>query len=312
MKDIKTSRENVLVHSDDYANWVLGANHPTQGRRFTNAKKLLEKSMKTASKHLEIIPPRSASMKELERVHSEDYLIQVLKKYMCGEWSGKRPDLSELAALFAGGTLVALEKLLKGFALTGIHFPGAKHHAQKNHSYGFCVFADLALAADIATKDFGKRVAVFDIDAHHGDGTENLCLDNENVLTFSTHQYGIFPGTGNMSIPERLAFNYPLLSNGQGHDAKGDDSSLLRATDKFLEESSKFNPDLLFIACGADGYTDDPLSSLQFTQTGYVEVARKLRASYPNTPFLIGGAGGYLPDTATPEIWARFATEISA
>ena len=302
----------VLIHSEDYANWVLGANHPTQGRRFVNAKNIFEKSMKSASKPLQIISPRAAVESELERVHSREYINQVITEHRCDEWSGERSDLSHLATLFAGGTLVALEILLEGKARTAIHFPGAKHHAQRDHSFGFCVFADFALAADIATRDFGKRVAILDIDAHHGDGTENLTLANKKVLTFSTHQDGIFPGTGNDSISDKSAYNYPLMSNAKNHDSGSDDAALLRAVDKFFEISQDFKPDMLFVACGADGHKKDPLSSLRFTEKGFKEVARKLRNIYPLTPILMGGAGGYLPDTTTPEIWAQFALDISA
>jgi acetoin utilization protein AcuC len=307
-----TSNSTVLIHSEDYANWVLGATHPTQGRRFVNAKNLFEKSMKSASKPLQIISPRAALKSELERVHSRDYIDQVIDEYRCDEWIDTRSDLSRLATVFAGGTLVALEILLEGKARTAIHFPGAKHHAQKDHSYGFCVFADFALAADIATNDFDKRVAILDIDAHHGDGTENLTLGNQKILTFSTHQFGIFPGTGNESNPDKSAYNYPLMSNGKNHDSGSDDAALLRAVDKFFEISQDFKPDMLFVACGADGHKKDPLSSLRFTEIGFKEVARKLRTIYPLTPILMGGAGGYLPDTTTPEIWAQFALDISA
>ncbi|MFZ4064650.1 MAG: acetoin utilization protein AcuC, partial [Candidatus Nanopelagicaceae bacterium] len=73
-----------------------------------------------------------------------------------------------------------------------------------------------------------------------------------------------------------------------------------------------FKPDLIFITCGADGHKDDPLSSLEYSVEGYAGVASLMRQTYPDMPMLMGGAGGYLPDTRTPEVWARFATEIAA
>ena len=97
--------------------------------------------------------------------------------------------------------MVALESLLNNEADLAIHLPGAKHHAQYDHSSGFCVFNDFAIAADIATKDHGLKVAIIDIDAHHGDGVENLTRENPSVLTFSIHESGIFPGTGNSDEP---------------------------------------------------------------------------------------------------------------
>lgn len=297
---------NVLIHSDNYINWVFNPNHPTQGRRFNNAKNSLIDLIKD---NIDIVDTRKASREELEIVHHPGYVSQVIDDHQSGEWSGSRPDLSELASMFTGGTLVALNKLLEGYR-TAIHFPGAKHHAQKDRSSGFCVFADFAIAAHIATEIHGKRVAILDIDAHHGDGTENLTLANDNVLTFSIHEYGIFPGTGYASYPQFNAFNYPLNSPLLTQDKGLDDKSLHKGVDQFIKLAKKFKPDILFIACGADAHKTDPLSNLQYTVDGYVGVATKIRDAFPNMPVLMGGAGGYQPDTYTPEIWSKFAVEL--
>jgi acetoin utilization protein AcuC len=260
---------------------------------------------------LTILEPRLATKAELSRVHSLAYIDEVLDRHLTGQWSGVRTDLSELAALFAGGTLVALDALLTGKTKTAIHFPGAKHHAQYDYSSGFCVFADFALAADIATKDFSKKVAILDIDAHHGDGTENLTAENPNILSFSIHEKGIFPGTGNKSIPEKFVYNYPLGDqDSDGEVGKGDEA-LLRGVTEFCRLADEFNADLIFVAAGADGHAEDPLSSLQFTIAGYKATADCIRKQFPNTPILVGGAGGYLPDTRTPEVWSHFASSLS-
>ena len=214
--------------------------------------------------------------------------------------------MAELADTFVGRTLLALELLLRGIAKTAIHFPGAKHHAQYDHSSGFCIFADLALAAEIASTDYGKIVAILDIDAHHGDGVENLTRDNPDVLTYSIHESGIFPGTGNTNDLEKNVFNFPLTDEtGKG------DSSLLAGVNNFIPIARAFNPDLLFITSGADGLAEDPLTNLQYSLEGYAAAARLLAKAFPDTPKLMGGAGGYLPDTGTPEVWAAVAGEIS-
>ena len=275
-----------------------------------NAKKLLTETLSEKNTELTIVEPRLATRDELLRVHSSRYIPEVLDDHKSGQWSGPRPDLSNLAALFAGGTLIALDALLTGKTNTAIHFPGAKHHAQHDYSSGFCIFADFALAADIATKDYGKRVAILDIDAHHGDGTENLTADNPNVLTFSIHEKGIFPGTGNKSIPEKFVFNYPLGDQDVEGEVGKNDEALLRGVAEFCRLADEFNADLIFIAAGADGHVEDPLSSLEFTMAGYKAVAKCLRKHFGNTPILIGGAGGYLPDTRTPEVWSALVENI--
>ena len=275
-----------------------------------NAKKLLTETLSEKNTELTIVEPRLATRDELLRVHSSRYITEVLDDHKSGQWSGERPDLSNLAALFAGGTLVALDALLTGKTNTAIHFPGAKHHAQYDYSSGFCVFADFALAADIATKDHGKRVAILDIDAHHGDGTENLTADNPDVLTFSIHEMGIFPGTGNESEPMKMVYNYPLGSNVEGQNPRKDDKALLHGVTEFCRLADQFKPDLLFSACGADGHAEDPLSSLQLRVEGFREVAEFIRSRFPRHPILLGGAGGYLPDTRTPEVWNQFARAL--
>jgi acetoin utilization protein AcuC len=257
------------------------------------------------------IKPRPATIEELARVHSLDYINEVLTDHRTSQWSEQRSDLAELAALFAGGTLVALQALLDGKAKTAIHFPGAKHHAQYDYSSGFCIFADFALAADIATKEHGLIVAILDIHAHHGDGTENLTADNPMVLTYSVHEKGIFPGTGNESHPEKLIFNAPLVTKQSESDLGKGDDALIHAVSDFIDQADKFKPDLIFIACGADGHREDPLSSLEYSVAGYSAVAKLIRKHFSNMPILMGGAGGYLPDTRTPEVWAGFAIALS-
>ena len=299
-----------IIHSHKYADWIFDRSHPTQGRRFTLAKEQLTLALDENDFNYQISLPRQATFEELCRVHSHEYVNKVLNDHLSDEWSGSRPDLSELASLFVGGTLVALEDLLNGEAKTAIHFPGAKHHAQYDHSSGFCVFADFAIAADIATKVHGKRVAILDIDAHHGDGTENLTAENPNVLTYSIHQWGIFPGTGFENNPDKNVYNFPLYNTHPNSNLGMGDNALFHGTLDFLRKFQDFKADLLFIACGADGHHQDPLSGLLYTVKGYERVAYLIRTKYPDLPILLGGAGGYLPDTRTPEVWSAFAKAI--
>ena len=300
----------ILVHSDEYKNWIFDPSHPTQGRRFNNARDLFIKSAKQEGIDVVEVLPRLATEAELLRVHTPAYIDEVLNQHISTEWDGQRADLANLACLFVGGTLTALDALLTNKTKLAIHFPGAKHHAQSDHSSGFCVFADFALSADIATKDHGKKVAILDIDAHHGDGTENLTADNINVLTFSIHQDGIFPGTGHKSHPEKNVYNYPLDSNQPDGNLNKDDQALMSGVDKFCELAKDFKPDLLFIACGADGHKEDPLTSLEYSVAGYIAVAKRLKEQFPDLPILLGGAGGYLPDTRTPEVWVGVAMPL--
>ena len=291
--------KTVLVHDDSYANWVFNPTHPTQGRRFINGFNKIQESFVG----IEVRSPRMAERSELELVHSAEYVDQVINGFRCDEWRGQRPELAELAQTFVGGTLVALDALLQGETLTAVHLPGAKHHAQYDHSSGFCVFADFAIAARIATS-LGHKVAIFDFDAHHGDGTENLCADNPNIMTFSIHENGIFPGTGHSNDPEKHIYNRPLDPDFSDR-VLFDDERLVLAGIEFQQLAADFGADLIFIAAGADGHYSDPLSSLRYSAGAVLKTMGHLRNRFDRTPVLMGGAGGYQPDGGTPEMWAH-------
>lgn len=300
MGEIKTVH---LVHNENAHNWILGDNHPTQGRRFKHAEDALQVLLSNLEDGIHLIPSRAATVEELQRVHSTEYINRVINDHISGEWTGVRPDLAVLASEFAGSTLVALEALLNG-AKFAINFTGAKHHAQYDQSSGFCVFADFALAAKILVEDYGKRVAILDIDAHHGDGTENLTKDNPDILTFSVHENGIFPGTGTEHQADESVHNRPLPANS-------DDTDLIVAVQDFIDTAKAFNPDFIFIAAGGDGHEADPLASLQFTEAGYAHAGELIRTNFPNHPILLGGAGGYRPDDYTPAMWVSIALALA-
>jgi len=297
-----------LIHSDEYKNWIFDPTHPTQGRRFNNARDLLTTSANKKGIDVVEVLPRTATEAELLRVHTPAYIDEVVNQHISTEWDGQRADLANLASLFVGGTLTALDALLTNKTKVAIHFPGAKHHAQSDYSSGFCIFNDFAIAADIASKDHGKNIIIIDIDAHHGDGVENLTADNPKVLTFSVHQDGIFPGTGDESKPGYF-YNMPL-------EAGAGDKELLDAIEQLIyiigarDRIWDWQPDLLFITCGADGHKEDPLTSLEYSVEGYIAVAKRLKERFPDLPILLGGAGGYLPDNRTPEIWAKVALSL--
>jgi len=308
-EDADQAPSTLLVHSDQYANWIFDPSHPTQGRRFNNARDLFISLADEAGIEVNEVVPRQATEAELLRVHTPNYIDQVLNHHLSTEWDGQRPDLAELASLFVGGTLTALERLLSKESNFAIHFPGAKHHAQADHSSGFCVFNDFAIAADIASKDHGLNVLILDIDAHHGDGVENLTKENPKVITFSIHQEGIFPGTGDKSQVGSF-YNHPLES-GAG------DQELLAAIDEFInmadsrDRIANWRFDIVFITCGADGHQEDPLTDLVYSVSGYVAAITRVKERFPDLPMLLGGAGGYLPDTRTPEIWAKVAISLA-
>ena len=303
-----------VVHSDAYGQWAFSAAHPTQGRRFVNAVSRLGSLAESSDVSvIDIEASALPTFAEMALVHDMAYVEQVVLDGRCGEWAGVRRDLGALALRMAGGTLLALRALLDGVAHTAVNFAGAKHHAMRDHSSGFCVFNDFAVAAKIALDGDARvfepftmrwkpveRITIIDLDAHHGDGTERLLAEDLRVQTISIHDGTIFPGTGHDDDEGRHIFNMPLAA-GSG-DLQLDDAVTMA-----IGFAQRFDPDLVFIAMGADGHAADPLSTLEYSTEGMVDAVRSIRRAFRETPILLGGAGGYRPDDITPEVWAQMA-----
>ena len=100
-----------------------------------------------------------------------------------------------------------------------------------------------------------------------------------------------------------ITYPYPL-------PPKSGDKDLDNATGHFIEEAENFKADMIFLAVGADGLLADPLSRLEYTVEGYTKSMKDIRAAFPDTPILFGGAGGYLPDDGTPTVWAESALAL--
>ena len=183
--------------------------HPESSERVRRTYEMLK-----GSKVFEFIKPKECSRQDLLLVHSP-HLVDIIKH---GKFSNLEtpsfPDIYNYAKLSAGGAILAMEIALKeGKAFSLMRPPG--HHASRNEFEGFCYFNNIAIAVMRALKKVGK-VAILDIDVHHGNGTQEIFLGKKRVVYVSLHQYGfIYPGTGKHS--EDNCYNYPLES-GTGEE----------------------------------------------------------------------------------------------
>ncbi len=189
------------------------------------------------------------------------------------------PDSYAAAVLAVGAVLKGVDLLVageidNGFAL--LRPPG--HHAEKDRSMGFCLFNNVAVAAEYAISRCGmKRVMIVDWDLHHGNGTQHAFYDTDKVLYLSTHQFPFYPGTGALTETgkgkgEGYTVNIPL----PGYQGDGDYATIF--DDIVLPVGREYKPDLILISCGFDIYKDDPLGAMELSAAGFAYLTRRMVA----------------------------------
>ena len=295
-----------VAYDDVYLDWKLGngdGSHPTNPIRAQFALNILKEDY-----DVEVVKPSADVMDKahLQLVHDSEYISRVIDAGHSGEWYPDDKHKGRVALEMFAGTVRLAEKILTGEAKVAFNPQGAKHHAQYNHSSGFCVFNDMAWAARHFT-DAGYKVMYIDWDAHHGDGVENLLYDFPDIVTCSIHDGTVFPGTGRDGHkPEQGVYNWALP------EYSGDEE-FMKAMDEIEDLADTVQPDIILLATGADGHKTDPLATLQFDYPGYKyasQTVARIANRYSRGRVLIGGAGGYQPTVHTPAIWAGVVSWI--
>lgn len=213
----------------------------------------------------------------------------------------------EDAMLAVGGVLTCTRAVMNGDAHNAfaiVRPPG--HHAEPDRAMGFCLFSNIAIAAqDLLAKGM-KRVMVIDYDAHHGNGTQAALLNEERVGFISTHQWGIYPGTGwvdDAPHAKKRIVNVPL-------PAHAGDVTFSRVADEIFEPMVKaFKPEMLLISTGFDSHWNDPITSLGLSTHGFYTISKKLvemAGKYCNGKIVFVLEGGYDPHNVANGVGAVF------
>jgi acetoin utilization protein AcuC len=320
----------LLIFGPRSLTYDFGPRHPLSPRRFGPGIELLASVGADPG-----LAPEPAADDELEWLHSSDYIATVRRlsadpdnlrglepgagatararaeaAVEAGIGPGDDPafaGMHEAAATVAGGSIRAIEAILRGDVEHAYHPGGGLHHAMRSRASGFCIYNDVALAIARARAD-GLRVLYVDLDVHHGDGVQALHYSDPGVMTISFHESGrsLFPGTGFVGeLGEGTAagtsVNVPL------EPSCGPEPWLaaVRAVVPLLAAS--FGPDIVVSQHGSDGHVWDPLAHLSLTTTAMGEAARlvdRVAHLHAGGRWLATGGGGYAVYRVVPRAWA--------
>jgi len=243
----------------------------------------------------------AATEAELQLVHSARHMQSIAD--LCAAGGGAIDadtfvgEESFRAATHAAGAACSMTRaLIAGDAPVG--FCGVRpsgHHAEPDRAMGFCLFNNVAIAAELAIRELGaRRVFILDWDVHHGNGTAEAFRRRSDVLFASIHQWGLFPGTGLLSDAgseqgEGYTINLPVPAGSE------EELWLSLLEHVVLPTAVAFGPDLVLLSAGFDAHLEDPLASCRLQTGSFAEMARHVRdmAAAADAPLGVVLEGGY-------------------
>lgn len=242
-----------------------------------------------------VVASGAADRQDLRLVHPEPYLAMLDALDARGGGTldpdtSMRPGSWDAALEGAGAVLAAMRHTLAGAgpAFAAVRPPG--HHCLADRAMGFCLLANVAIAARAALQAGGRRVLIIDWDVHHGNGTQAL-VEREPAIRFvSLHESPGWPGTGLAS--ERGVGNIFNVPRGPGLPPARYVEDLWAA---IVEATTQWRPDLILISAGFDAMHGDPLGGFTLEPAHYAEWTRRLRSTWPETPIASALEGGYVP-----------------
>lgn len=258
--------------------------HPEKPNRVSRTADLLK-----GQKSLELKwdAPGDVTEAQLLRAHPAAHLARLQIQEAFDGDTAWHPGIAEHARRGVGGALKALDLCLDGEpAFSLLRPPG--HHATRTHAMGFCYLGSLAIAA-LEARARGKRVAIFDFDVHHGNGTEDIVRDHEGVAFASVHQHPCYPGTGTGDVGTNC-HNHPVAPRAERTVWR---AAYLRA----LAQLKATQPEVLGISAGFDAYRGDPLAQGTLEREDFHWLGQQVRAfGVPAFAILEGGYSVDLPD----------------
>ncbi|MEK7858472.1 MAG: histone deacetylase [Elusimicrobiota bacterium] len=208
-------------------------------------------------------PLEEATGSDVALLHGVKHFHKLQKGSYSDPDTPLHPGIVPVALISLAGALSAAKTAAAGEpALSLMRPPG--HHAGKDRVSGFCYFNNAALACEkLKVEKQAARIAILDIDVHHGDGTQELTLGREGYFFASLHQVPLYPGTGLDSVGN--CRNYPLAPGT-------DEGPYLKKLEEVLRLMLDFKPDVLAVSAGFDTYKEDPIAQLKLTKQSYTRI----------------------------------------
>jgi acetoin utilization deacetylase AcuC-like enzyme len=273
-----------VVCDESCANY-LNPGHPERPARILDSLALLRRQTDLP---IEWIKPAPASDEAILRAHEPEYLGRLRVPRDFDNDTFYFPEAEKMARLSAGAALFAMELARKGETVFSLMRPPG-HHATRSEVMGFCYLSNTAIAALQALATGTRRVAVFDFDVHHGNGTEDVLMNRPGAAFFSVHEHPCYPGTGATDVGSNC-FNFVVAPGSTRETYRAELSRALAALEKF-------QPELIGVSAGFDAYSGDPLANSPLEAEDFQWLGRELRAmGMPMFSVLEGGYSAELPE----------------
>jgi acetoin utilization deacetylase AcuC-like enzyme len=271
--------KTAIVYTTRYLEHNAGPRHPENAKRLKVIMEALKSSHVIDNERCRLFEPDPAREEDVELVHQPDYIRLVQRVSSSGGGlldlgdTEVSPESYEVALYAVGGGLKAVDLILAKKAENAFAFvrpPG--HHAGPYTASGFCIFNNIAIAATYLLRRFNfERVLILDIDAHHGNGTQEIFYDTDRVLFISLHQDPRgFPGTGFVDeIGEKDGLGYTI--NFPFPFRTGDEPYEKAFTEVITPVVQQYKPQFVLVSAGFDGHFSDTVAGLALTVKGYVK-----------------------------------------
>jgi acetoin utilization deacetylase AcuC-like enzyme len=273
----------VIVFHDPRCAEYSAPGHPERPARVTASARHLQAAHPDWQWRL----PNEAGEEALLRAHSADHLQSV--RAAVHDFDADTPAYENIfthAARASGAACEVARAPLGGTPAFSLMRPPG-HHATRDQAMGFCFFNHIAIAALDALAHGAERVAIWDFDAHHGNGTEAIVAGHAQIAFASVHQFPGYPGSGTRSLGNICNFPVPPFAPRPAHRA---------AVEQALRELLEFQPDLLLVSAGFDAFSGDPITQMSLEAEDFATFGRWLReAGVPAGAILEGGYSNELP-----------------